>query len=156
MKRLDELYYGKKEIYERAIRQVEECINDIVKDFASDKLFRVDRVGKRLKKLKSIKLKAYKESIPLDERVFDNLTDIAGVRIVVNNLSDIEMVVEKIKESTKLDYDESSYEDKISVPEPCSRHKILAVSLPVENIWFYFSSYQLALHIIHSQRFHRI
>lgn len=42
--KLDELHYEKKELYERAIRAVEECIEDIVKDFAGDKLFRVDRI----------------------------------------------------------------------------------------------------------------
>ncbi len=115
--KLDELYYEKKELYERAIRAVEECLEDIVKDFAGDKLFRVDRISKRLKKLNSVKWKAYAESIPFTEEVFIRITDIAGVRVVVNNLQDIQKVIEKIKESGKIHYDESSYEDKISIPD---------------------------------------
>lgn len=115
--KLDELYYEKKELYERAIRAVEECIEDIVKDFAGDKLFRVDRIGKRLKELNGVKWKAYTESIPFTEEVFVRITDIAGVRVVVNNLQDIQKVIEKIKESGKIHYDESSYKDKISIPD---------------------------------------
>lgn len=115
--KLDELYYEKKELYERAIRAVEECIEDIVKDFAGDRLFRVDRIGSRLKTLNSLKWKAYTESIPLSEEVFDKITDIAGVRVVVNNLQDIEKVIGKIKDSGKISYEESSYKDKISNPD---------------------------------------
>jgi len=95
----------------------EECIKDIVKDFAGDKLFRVDRISNRLKKLNSVKWKAYTESIPFTEDVFDKITDIAGVRVAVNNLQDIQRVIDKIRESGKIHYDESSYKDKISTPD---------------------------------------
>lgn len=114
---LDKLYYERKALYERAIRAVEECIKDIVKDFAGDKLFRVDRTSNRLKKLNSVKWKAYTESIPFTEEVFVRITDIAGVRVVVNNLQDIQKLIDKIKESEKIHYDESSYKDKISIPD---------------------------------------
>ena len=114
---LDKLYYERKELYERAIREVEECIEDIVKDFAGDKLFRVDRISNRLKRLNSVKWKAYTESIPFTEDVFDKITDIAGVRVVVNNLQDIQKVTDKIKESKKIHYDETSYKDKITIPD---------------------------------------
>ena len=117
MAKLDELYYERKEVYKRAIRHVEECINDIVKDFAADKLFRVDRVTARLKTLNSLKWKAYKKGLSPNEEVFDRITDIAGVRVVVNNITDISKVIEKIKESDKLEYDESSYEDKVAEPD---------------------------------------
>ena len=94
--RLDELYFEKKDLYERAIRAVEECINDIVKDFAGDRLFRVDRIAKRLKKLNSLKWKAYTDSIPLNEEAFDKITDIAGVRVIVNNLQDIQKIIDSV------------------------------------------------------------
>ena len=94
MAKLDELYYERKEVYKRTIRHVEECINDIVKDFAADKLFRVDRVTKRLKTLNSLKWKVYKKGLSLNEEGFDRITDMAGVRVVVNNITDIGKVIE--------------------------------------------------------------
>lgn len=117
MSKLDELYYERKEVYKWAIRHVEECISDIVKDFAADKLFRVDRVTARLKTLNSLKWKAYEKGLSPNEEAFDRITDIAGVRVVVNNITDISKVIEKIKESDKLEYDESSYEDKVAEPD---------------------------------------
>jgi putative GTP pyrophosphokinase len=117
MAKLDELYYERNEVYRRAIRQVEECINDIVKDFAADKLFRVDRVTSRLKTLNSLKWKAYEKGLSPNEEVFEKIMDISGARVVVNNITDISKVIEKIKESDKLKYDESSYEDRITEPD---------------------------------------
>ncbi len=87
MAKFDELYYQRKELYERAIKSVEDCITDIIKDFSGDKLFRVNRVTSRLKSLNSLRRKAYTESVPLDERLFKEILDIAGVRVVVNSSS---------------------------------------------------------------------
>ncbi len=117
MAKFDELYYQRKELYERAIKSVEDCITDIIKDYSGDKLFRVNRVTSRLKNINSLRWKAYKESIRQDEKLFDEILDIAGVRVVVNNLSDIKKVIEKIKESKKMKFDESSYKDKVSSPD---------------------------------------
>ncbi len=112
---IDKLYRDKRVLYDRAMRQVEECISDIVKDFTADGLFRVVRVEKRRKSLDSLKRKAYEKSIPIDQ-IFEKITDMGGIRIVVNNLSDVHKLVEKIKASSKLHFDESSYEDKVAIP----------------------------------------
>lgn len=134
MGKLDELYYERKEVYQRAIRHVEECINDIVKDFASDKLFRVDRVTSRLKTVNSLKWKAYEKELRPNEEAFDRIKDISGVRVVVNNITDIGKVIEKIKESDKLEYDESSYEDKVAEPDESGYRGVhFVVSADVEH-----------------------
>jgi len=112
----DNLYKEKRELYERALRQVADCIDDIRKDFAADKLFRVSVIPQRIKSLDSLKVKAYEKSISISSEIFEKILDIAGLRIVVNNLCDIPRLIEKIKLSSKLHYDDSSYEDKIKVP----------------------------------------
>lgn len=112
---IDKLYRDKRVLYERAIRQVRECISDIIKDFSVEGLFRVSGVEQRVKSLDSLKRKAYDKSIPKDQ-IFEKITDVAGIRIIVNNLSDIHKLVEKIKASSKIHYNETSYEDKIAMP----------------------------------------
>jgi ppGpp synthetase/RelA/SpoT-type nucleotidyltranferase len=113
---IDKLYTNNIELYRRAMRDAEECINDIIKDFAAEGLFRVlHPVEARLKSLNSLKKNVYKESVPLDQ-ILKKIRDIAGIRVVVNNLSDVYRLVEKVKASSKLKYDKLSYEDKIANP----------------------------------------
>ena len=113
---IDELYEEKKRIYERAMKQAAAYIADIIRDFAEEGLFRVARPPEfRLKTLDSLKRKARVNSVP-PEQVFDKTLDMAGIRIIVHNLSDIETLAEKIKTSSKLEFDPSACEDYIATP----------------------------------------
>ncbi|MBF8264525.1 MAG: ywaC [Dehalococcoidia bacterium] len=113
---IEAAYTDKRELYGRAIRQVEQALGDIVKDFTAERLFRATKPQSRLKDLDSIKRKAYEDSLPID-KIFDLMKDIVGVRIVVNNLSDAYKVVEKIKDSSALQYEKDSIDDKIAKPD---------------------------------------
>ncbi len=113
---IDELYEEKKVIYERAMKQAVECTTDIIKDFVAEGLFRVARPPEfRLKMLDSLKRKAHEKSIQ-PEQVFNKILDVVGIRVVVPNLSDIETLIEKIKTSSKLEFDPSTCEDYIATP----------------------------------------
>jgi len=115
---LERLYGERLELYERALREAKNCIGDIVRDFAAEGHFRVARgVESRIKSPDSLKLKAHRHSVPVD-RIFETITDVAGIRVVANNLSDLGEVVQRIKVCSKIRFDPSTYEDKVAAPDP--------------------------------------
>lgn len=115
--RLHRLYKARLPIYRRALTRVKDCLSDVIKDFAKDRLFRVSIVNERVKPFKSLFRKALENGIEDEEDVFEQITDLIGVRLVTNNLKDVRRLIEAIKFMKSLNYIEESLQNYVSSPK---------------------------------------
>ena len=118
VERLEEIYDARQEIHELAIRQVWESISVVLHTFSGEgELFPVPHKGDRIKPLSSLRKKAFDRQIIDEMRVFEEIKDIIGVRLITNNLKDIWELHDRIKSLTSLDYDPDSLQDYIKEPK---------------------------------------
>lgn len=131
--RLRRLYTARLPINKRALDRVRSCLAGVIEDFSRDRLFRVSLVNHRIKPFKSLLRKALRNGIEDEEEVFKRISDIVGVRLVTNNLGDIERLVEAIKSLKSLEYDEESLQDFVNSPKASGYRAIhFAVHCTVE------------------------
>jgi putative GTP pyrophosphokinase len=89
-------YQARRATYDRARVDLEGKLQRLIEDLEKDGLFRASVAKSRVKEADSIRKKSERDHIPLDEAL-DVLKDIVGVRIVCNNLEDVDKVVETIR-----------------------------------------------------------
>lgn len=77
---------------------------------------RIDRIQKRLKDIDSIKRKMMRKSIGLGQ-IRHQIRDIIGIRIITHFLSDIPVVLRKLRALPELDIDGELIEDYIAKPQ---------------------------------------
>lgn len=115
--RLNKLYKARLPIYIRSLNRVKSCISEVIEDFAKERLFRVSIVNDRVKPFKSLFRKALENGIKDEEDVFEQVTDIVGVRLVTHNLKDAERLIEAVKSLKSLEYIEGSLQDYMKSPK---------------------------------------
>ena len=115
--RLERLYRARLPIYRRAIEQVRHYLSGVIADFSGEGLFRVASLSCRIKEPSSLKLKAADRGIENEEIVFERIMDIAGARLVTNNLSDSRSVHDRVKALHRLEYDEGSLQEFTESPQ---------------------------------------
>lgn len=115
----DLLWLAEQELYQRALDEISTLIQTYLSDHAYKENCRVDIVRRRIKDARSILKKGSRENIP-DNKVLQGLTDIAGLRIICNNKSDVYKAFELIKqlsrERPELVIKEKSIQDYIKCP----------------------------------------
>ena len=114
--RLERLYKARLPIYVRAMVRVKNCLSEVIEDFAKDRLLRVYIVKDRVKLFKSLLRKAQDKGIEDEEDVFERITDVIGVRLVTDNLEDMQKVIQAIKSMRSLEYIEESLQDYVMLP----------------------------------------
>ena len=115
--RLERLYRERLPAYKRAAERVRASISEMVEDFATDHLFRVASLSARIKEFASLKQKVIARGIEDEEQALDDIKDIVGVRIVTNNISDVQRLFEGIKALGSVSYDEESLQDYLYSPQ---------------------------------------
>lgn len=93
---LSKKYDKKYRPWREALRQVKRKARELKKQHEKDARLRIAYVDGRIKPLPSIIRKSLEENIPAS-KVFHELHDIVGVRIVVNNLRDVSVLKNEIK-----------------------------------------------------------
>jgi putative GTP pyrophosphokinase len=93
---LPKQYKNRKKMYETVLRELKEKIAIIQSSHKRDAKLRIAYVDARLKSLPSLIRKAVRNRIPA-EKVFDSIYDIVGIRIVINNLRDLESLIDEIQ-----------------------------------------------------------
>jgi ppGpp synthetase/RelA/SpoT-type nucleotidyltranferase len=89
-------YRIRKPFYERALKKIQQTLSEIKYQQSRESKIRISYLDGRIKCDYSIIKKACDKNIPV-EKVFDDLRDIIGIRIVVNNLKDIAPLIKEIK-----------------------------------------------------------
>lgn len=131
----DDSYKMKIEIYERAKSRIEEDLSYLIEDLrkSGSGLFRAKVVGSRVKDIASVKRKAIKNYIPPHE-IFNRMKDIIGIRIVTNNINDIDNLIDKVKYHPHFRIMQD--DNKIFTPESSgyrARHVIIEYSVVFET-----------------------
>jgi len=108
-------YAKRKKTFEQALSDVERKIALIKRQHERQTRLRIAYIDGRIKSIHSLIRKAVTNKIPA-EKVFESIEDIIGVRVVVNNLKDIEPLIEEIKKipefsgfTNKVHTDEAGY-----------------------------------------------
>jgi ppGpp synthetase/RelA/SpoT-type nucleotidyltranferase len=115
--RFQEIYDDRLELYDRAIKRFWECTAGVRQDFREYQSRPLIVVEDRVKESSRLKNKAVKRNI-LDERqVFEEIEDIAGVRLVTYNVSAVFQLHDRIKSLNSLEYKADSFEDYINNPK---------------------------------------
>lgn len=117
LNRLERLYRERLQVYRRAAERVRMCIDEMVEDFATDRLFRVASLKARVKEFDSLKQKVIDRGIENEEQALEDIKDIVGVRIVTNNISDVKRIFEGIKDLGAVSYDKESLQDFLCSPQ---------------------------------------
>lgn len=89
-------YVERKPFYEKALLQIMQDLKEIKRRHAKEAKLRIAYIDGRIKDAGSTIRKAYKKGIPA-EKVFDEIEDILGIRVVLNNLKDVQALVEEIQ-----------------------------------------------------------
>jgi len=98
----DKEYEARRASYDRALIDLRERLGRLIEDLERDGLFRARIVSGRVKEADRIKRKAERDGIPLDNAL-DVLRDIVGVRVVCNNLEDVDKVIENISKHPEIE-----------------------------------------------------
>jgi putative GTP pyrophosphokinase len=93
---LRKAYAFRKRIYDEALSTLLERIARIKANTERSSKLRIAYLSGRVKSIHSIIRKAIKSKIP-SEKVLSTIEDIVGIRIVVNNLSDIEPLIAQLR-----------------------------------------------------------
>jgi len=93
-------YNERKPVFEKILIEAKKDIALIKLKNQKTAILRIAYIDGRVKSLSSIYKKACDRDIPAKE-VFELITDILGLRIVVNNLKDIEPLINELKEHPK-------------------------------------------------------
>jgi putative GTP pyrophosphokinase len=93
-------YNERKPIFEKAVSEALKSIAEIKHKHQKKATLRVAYIDGRVKSLTSIIRKACEKDIPAED-VFEKIDDIVGLRVVVNNLKDIEPLIEELKTHPK-------------------------------------------------------
>jgi putative GTP pyrophosphokinase len=96
----DKEYQFRKPTYDRACVDLEQELKRLIEDLGKQGLFRARLAIARVKEAGKVREKANRYKIPL-HNVFDRLDDLVGVRIVCNNLEDIDKVIEAVTKSSQ-------------------------------------------------------
>lgn len=88
----DKEYEARRATYDRALIDLRERLGRLIEDLERDGLFRAHLVPGRVKEADRIKKKAERDGIPLNNSL-DVLKGIVGVRVVCNNLEDVDKVI---------------------------------------------------------------
>lgn len=131
--RLNRLLISRAPIHARALQRVKNSLSEVIEDFSKDRLFRVSFVNDRIKPFESLFRKAIQRNIEDEEEVLSTILDIIGVRLVTNNLRDMEQLVKAIKSMQSLEYVEASIEDFVESPRSSGYRAVhLTVKCTVE------------------------
>jgi len=87
-------------LYKKALSDAENIIEAIKIKHRKKATLRIAYIDSRIKSLSSVINKAIKEDIQTDA-IFENIADIAGLRIAVNNLTDIKPLLKEIQSDAK-------------------------------------------------------
>jgi len=82
-------YAEREQLYKKALSEIKKELEEIKRRLSREARLRIAYIDGRIKKVHSIIRKACDKGIPA-QNVFDEIPDILGIRIVVNNLRDIE------------------------------------------------------------------
>jgi putative GTP pyrophosphokinase len=94
-------YNERRPIYEKAVNEMLKSIAEIKLKHQKKATLRIAYIDGRVKSPISIVKKACEKDIPVKE-VFDKTDDIAGLRVVVNNIKDIGPLIEELKTHPKV------------------------------------------------------
>ena len=115
--KLERLYRERLPIYRRAAQRIQTCVREMEEDFATDSLFRVAFIKARVKEFASLKQKVEAREIESEEQALDEIKDIVGLRIVTNNISDVNRIFDGIKALGSVTYDEDSLQNYLCSPQ---------------------------------------
>jgi putative GTP pyrophosphokinase len=93
-------YNERKPNYEKAVTEASKAIAEIKHKHQKKATLRIAYIDGRVKTPTSIIKKACEKDIPAKD-VFDKMDDIAGLRVVVNNIKDVEPLIEELKAHPK-------------------------------------------------------
>jgi putative GTP pyrophosphokinase len=93
-------YNERKPIYEKVVTEALKAIAEIKHKHQKKATLRIAYIDGRVKSPTSIIKKACEKDIPVKD-VFDKMDDIAGLRVVVNNIKDVEPLIEELKTHPK-------------------------------------------------------
>ena len=94
-------YAKRKHSFERALEEVRTQISIIKAQNAKHASLRIAYIDRRIKSFHSLILKAVNYKIPAEE-IFISITDIVGIRVVINNLKDIEPLIDEMNKIPRL------------------------------------------------------
>ena len=114
-KNFDDVFNMKIKIYERALKRIDEDFRNLIEDLRKSGLFRAKVTDPRLKDITSIKRKALKNRIQ-PYKIFNEIKDIIGIRIITNSIVDIQKLLAKVKEHPNFKIIEE--ENKLLNPDP--------------------------------------
>ena len=97
----DDEYRSRRSSYDRVRDDLRVALERLLDDLRTEALFRAKVVGARVKEPDSVRRKAETKGIPADQAL-DALDDLVGVRIVCNNLGDVNAVVDAIQEHANI------------------------------------------------------
>ena len=95
-------YDKRKGTFELVKKKLHKDFLELKKTSAKDTKLRIAYIDARIKDLHSIIAKAYFKKIKAKE-IFEKIDDIVGVRLVVNNICDIEILLEQIKKNKNIE-----------------------------------------------------
>ena len=93
-------YSRRKKFYDGALSQVLKRLGEIRRQHQRDTKLRIAAINGRVKSRHSLIRKAVVRGISASN-VFDSIDDIVGLRIVVNNLRDVEPLIEEVSEPSE-------------------------------------------------------
>ncbi len=93
---LTKKYKNKKPLFQKALSDLTQKIGEIKRSHEGGARLRIAYIDGRIKSLHSIIRKAVNRKLPASN-LFDNIGDIVGVRIVVNNLKDVSQLIKEIE-----------------------------------------------------------
>lgn len=112
----DSQWKTKRPIYQRALDNICKFLEDVLQD--AEKLYSSRaKLEHRVKKKRDILAKAKQNGIP-EEQVFQTITDIAGARVVCNNIQDIYTILHAIEKRVRVNGDIRivGRDDKVIIP----------------------------------------
>lgn len=98
---LARLYDQRRRVYKNAMAEVQRAVAEIKKKYQKGAILRIAHVDGRVKTLHSIVRKGITKGIDAKE-LLDVLTDIVGIRVVVSNLKDAELLIAELSNHPRL------------------------------------------------------
>jgi putative GTP pyrophosphokinase len=93
----DDIYDKKIKIYARGLKYIDQDLRNLIEDLRKSGLFRAKVATLRVKDIQGVKRKAVKNRIQPD-KIFGEIKDIIGIRIITNSIVDIYKLLTKIME----------------------------------------------------------